>query len=205
MLDASIPTGEKPNTPIKKTATIPTDGYSQESIRALELTISELVNNKDAVFSKYGLKLDVNQRMLSISELKNGNVVTRPAEQEERKELITSINIFGTKTIPLGSGLCYEQTKLEDWSFYCRTCCMEGVAVFSHPELDTIWSDVVDCAFSAAGVATLAAILASPAVALPVFKASFYTCLVAKGKTWATAISVDLRVQESIGQWRPCL
>jgi hypothetical protein len=67
--------------------------------------------------------------------------------------------------------------------------------------LNSIWGDVTSCAVSAAAAATFVAIIASPAAALPAFKAAFLACIVPKIGERAKEISVALSTQQEHGDW----
>lgn len=81
---------------------------------------------------------------------------------------------------------------------YFRTSSMVAYAEVCGPEdaLAQCWNDIVQCALVGSGVATLTAILAGPAAALPVFKASFTSCLAEKLKERAGEIQVALSTQQ---------
>ncbi len=77
-------------------------------------------------------------------------------------------------------------------------------AQFCGPEdlLNNAWNDVVQCAMSAAGAATIAAIAASPAAALPAFEAAFVACITTKLPARASEIGVGLSAeQRPVTEW----
>lgn len=71
-------------------------------------------------------------------------------------------------------------------------------AQFCGPDdlLDNAWSDVVQCALGAAGVAGIATIVASPPSALPAFQAAFVSCITAKLPGRASEIRVGLGAEQ---------
>ncbi|MER8546548.1 hypothetical protein [Mesorhizobium sp. M1169] len=84
---------------------------------------------------------------------------------------------------------------------YTRTSKITAYAEFSAPDLNSIWGDVTNCATGGAVAATLAAIFASPAAALPAFKAAFLACIVPRVGERAKEISVALSTHQESGDW----
>lgn len=58
------------------------------------------------------------------------------------------------------------------------------------------WDDVKQCALNAAGVATISAIVASPAAALPTFKSAFMGCVKGRLPQWASRIRLGLSTEQ---------
>lgn len=126
-----------------------------------------------------------------------------------------------TRNKSAGSALLYETRKVEighingvpevkiEWEgkwikypvLYQRTSKLTAYAEFAAPSLSDIWGDVTSCAAGAAVTATLVAIIASPAAALPAFKAAFMACLVPKIGDRAKEISVALSTRQEHGDW----
>lgn len=84
---------------------------------------------------------------------------------------------------------------------YHRDSKVIAYAEFSAPGINEIWGDITTCAAGAAAAAGIAAILASPAAALPAFKAAFLACLVPKIGERANQISVALSTKQEHGEW----
>src|SRR5260370_39269544 len=85
---------------------------------------------------------------------------------------------------------------------YHRTSSMVAYADINGPDdlLNDAWRDIVGCALSAAGAATLAAIIAGPVGALPAFKAVFSPCLVTKMEARAGEVQVALSTQQKANE-----
>lgn len=81
---------------------------------------------------------------------------------------------------------------------YYRTSSMVAYAEVCGPDdiITNSWNDIVGCALAAAGVATVAAIIAGPEAALPAFQASFVPCLTGKLQARAREIQVALSTQQ---------
>jgi len=62
--------------------------------------------------------------------------------------------------------------------------------------LDDAWGDLVECAKNVAISATIAAIVASPAAAMPAFQAAFIPCATAKLGSRFSEIRVGLHVEQ---------
>ncbi len=84
---------------------------------------------------------------------------------------------------------------------YHRDSKLTAYAEFAAPNLNDIWGDITSCAAGAAVTATLVAIIASPAAALPTFKAAFMACLVPQIGDRAKEISVALSTRQEHGEW----
>ncbi len=81
---------------------------------------------------------------------------------------------------------------------YFRTSSIRVYADICAPDdlLNSFWNDIVSCAGVAAGVATLAAIVAGPEAALPAFRASFDACLSGKVGDRLGEIQIALSAQQ---------
>lgn len=124
----------------------------------------------------------------------------RPATADEALRVLASAYLFGTKCLDLGGGVTWREGPW--WSngcLRCRDCHYEASACLSHPDLESVWNDVVECAKYAAGVAGIACIIAGPEACLPTFKAAFIACMEAKGITWAKDITISLGVSTQCG------
>lgn len=116
--------------------------------------------------------------------------------------------IFENRKVEVGHIDGVPETKIE-WEgdfikypvLYTRTSKLTAYAEFAAPGLDEIWGDITSCATGAAAAATLVAIIASPAAALPAFKAAFLACLEAKIGDRAKDVSVALSTQQESGDW----
>jgi hypothetical protein len=91
-------------------------------------------------------------------------------------------------------------------TLYCRDSVYAAYAELCGPDdiIDTMWSDVQTCAGVAASAATLAAIFASPAAALPAFETAFKACLAAKVAGRVDEIQVHLSTADETGDWGSC-
>jgi hypothetical protein len=90
---------------------------------------------------------------------------------------------------------------------YCRTSSLYVYAEICAPEeiLDQFWDDITNCALVAAGVATIAVIVASPAAALPAFEGALVPCLEEKAVERISDIGVGLSTrQQANGPWDRC-
>jgi hypothetical protein len=87
---------------------------------------------------------------------------------------------------------------------YFRTSSMFAYAEFCAPDdlLNSVWTDIMNCAMAAGVAAGIAAVVASPAAALPMFQAAFGPCITAKLGGRATEIQVSLSTeQKPIEDW----
>jgi hypothetical protein len=64
-------------------------------------------------------------------------------------------------------------------------------------------ADVEDCVKGAALASAVAAVIASPEAAAPVFEVALKGCLAAKGATWADQVSVSAGWSSACGDWHP--
>jgi hypothetical protein len=116
--------------------------------------------------------------------------------------------VYETRKVEVGHIDGVPETKVE-WEgdivqypvLYTRTSKITAYAEFSAPNIGDIWGDITSCAVAAAAVAGIAAIIASPAAALPVFKEAFMQCITAKIGERANQISVVLSTEQTSGQW----
>lgn len=69
-----------------------------------------------------------------------------------------------------------------------------AIAVVNAPDASGIQRDVTDCALQGAAAAGLSSIIASPAAAVPSFKAGFAACMSARASDWT---GFSLRVTSS--------
>ncbi|MEB9828515.1 hypothetical protein P4K68_28390 [Bacillus cereus] len=140
-------------------------------------------------------------------ELKKRSGESYPTDEELFRRT-AELYLFEDMDVDLGTAVEWDEQAIVGrcprCQYRCRRCKGNCIAWFSHPSLDEIRDDVIDCALAAAVIATLAAIWANPAAALPVFKESFYTCLTSKGVEWAEEIGVGLHRQSSCGDWHRC-
>jgi hypothetical protein len=67
--------------------------------------------------------------------------------------------------------------------------------------LGALWGDMAKCAAVAGGAGLLAAIIASPAAALPAFKEAFMACIAARLGDRADEIGVALSTRQEHGEW----
>lgn len=114
------------------------------------------------------------------------------------------------KRHPVGSMNGPKQTKVT-WhgispTLHCRDSHYVAYAEFCGPDniLDTLWSDVQNCAVTAAGIATLTAIFTSPGTATVAFEAAFKACLTTKTTNRVDDIQVHLGVSDETGDWGAC-
>ena len=136
----------------------------------------------------------------SALEVYESNNKHRPPTEDEALRKLATVYLFGTSCTDLGGGVTWREGPWwGDGCFRCRDCHYEAVACFSHPDLEKVWGDVVDCANIAAAAAGIGCIIAGPEACLPTFKAAFIACLEAKGLGWAKDIIVELRVDKRCG------
>jgi hypothetical protein len=88
----------------------------------------------------------------------------------------------------------------------CRDGWNEAYVEFCGPDdiIEQAWGDLQECAKYAAATATLVAIFASPAGALPAFKAAFYGCIEVKSQQASEQVGVALGVEHESGDWGAC-
>ena len=146
-------------------------------------------------------------------------------EIQAKKEKHPTVRPYETRKVEIGHINGVPEVKIE-WEgkwikypvIYHRNSKLVAYAEFAAPDLHTIWGDITGCAAGAAAVATLAAIIASPAAASgspPLISASMVSSTVALGGTpamrscmrlacsrapaWASAAMNAIRPQASTG------
>lgn len=100
------------------------------------------------------------------------------------------------------------ETKLE-WpgpTLRCRDRNAHAWAVICGPDdlVNAIVNDIMNCAAHAAVVAGIAAIIASPSVALPVFAEAFKACIIQKIGDQVQKLSINLEVTSETTDWGAC-
>lgn len=75
---------------------------------------------------------------------------------------------------------------------------VSAYAVVNAPTLPGIQNDIQQCAVQGAAAATLAAIIASPAGAMPAFQGTFESCLRSRARNY---FSLSLQVSEGQCMW----
>ncbi len=86
----------------------------------------------------------------------------------------------------------------------CRDVYLEAQVKACHPSINDVIGDVNKCFGIALAAAGGAALISSPGAAWPVFKASFYVCIVKEVGDWANAISLSLNVKTVKKKWHSC-
>lgn len=125
-----------------------------------------------------------------------------------KRDFIRHLLVYETRKVEIGHINGVPEVKVE-WEggfikypvLYHRDSKLTAYAEFAAPDLNSIWGDVTSCAANAAVAATLVAIIASPAAALPAFKAAFLACLIPKIGERAKELSVALSTQQEHGEW----
>lgn len=172
-------------------------GFSDKYKAQVDSTIKLLKNTPETIED------DVSEVILREAALKDSKDHL-PMGEDALLTRFVEIYVAGTREVDLGTVLTWDEVKIKKWTVKCRRCQGRCYAIYSHPSLDDIWGDVLDCSQVAAAAATLTAIWNGPELALPVYKVAFYTCLEAKGIGWANQISVTLDVRSECGDWHGC-
>lgn len=84
---------------------------------------------------------------------------------------------------------------------YTRKCTKYVYLKVCHPS--GMLSDVEECVKGAALAGAMAAIISSPASAVPAFEVALKGCLAAKGAGWSDQISASAGWDSSCGDWSP--
>lgn len=136
-----------------------------------------------------------NKALARIDAAGKDKKLEQPRPYETRKVEIGHINGVPEVKIEWEGGLIKYPV------LYQRTSKLTAYAEFAAPGLNEIWGDITTCATGAAVAATLVAIIASPAAALPAFKSAFMACLVPKIGERAKEVSVALSTHQEPGEW----
>lgn len=127
-----------------------------------------------------------------------------PATDDDKLKRFVEIYIATTREVYLGA-THWDDMRTHRGQLQCRRCYHKAYARYSHPSLEDIWGDVLECTKVAVAAAGLVAIIADPVAALPAFKLAFFTCLEQKGIGWAESISVSLyTISGDCGHWHGC-
>lgn len=142
------------------------------------------------------------KRTLIVYDQKEKN--TRPLSADEIKEQIAFRLLAAERIIDLGNCCHYEEITWRGSCLSCKTHWNHVWCKVQHPSIDEILDDVRTCAREAVVLTGISVIAVGPEAALPTFLSYFYPCLIAKGHSWATSISVELESSHHAGNWRCC-
>jgi hypothetical protein len=123
-------------------------------------------------------------------------------------EICTKVKIASLKGVPeFKSDMCMTKVGFIKTKLPCvltRTSNKVIYASLCYPKVhEKELADAArDCAIGAAGAATVTSFIATPAAALPAFKAAFMACLKVKAGTLASKVKVGLHSESEHGSWK---
>lgn len=127
------------------------------------------------------------------------------ATESERMRALAQFILFGTHDWYITRAYLPDETKLDWHGWQCRSHWFDFYGHLSHPDIDSIMSDVNACMGAAVVAAIGAGFAAGVGAATAAFKGSLYLCLKAKGISWADEISIWITSVEGRGDWHYCL